>query len=92
MFSVFCSQYRYIAETMEHVQAVIRNFSTLKLTRKDFSEQYEELTSNSENFNSIFWLLVHQNGAKEKLACLCGTIPVHIQGSFIKLTVCHLIL
>ena len=92
MFSISCSQYRYVDETMKHVQAVIRNFSTLNLTRKDFSEQYKESTSNSENFNSIFWLLVHKDGAKEELACLCGTIPVHIKGLLMKLTVCHLIL
>ena len=87
MFSVICSQYRYVDETMKHVQAIKKNFPTLKLTRKDFGEQYKEFINNSENFNSIFWLIVHKNGAKEELACLCGTIPVHIKGLFMKLTV-----
>ena len=57
MFSIFSSQYRNVTQTTRHIQAVIKNFSTLKLTRTDFSEQYEELTSNSENFNSIFLVI-----------------------------------
>ena len=92
MFSIICSQYHHVNQTIRHIQAVIKNFPALKLTRKDFSEQYKELTSNFENFKSVFWLLVHRNGTKEKLACFCGTIPVFIKGSFMKLTVCHLLL
>jgi ESCRT-I complex subunit TSG101 len=38
----------------------VKNFTALKLTKKEF---------------------LYQNGAKEDLACLAGTIPVHIQGS-----------
>ena len=75
------SQYRYIDQTTRHVQAVVKNFPALKLTRKEFGKQYKETTGYFKCFNSISCLLVHQNGAKEELACLCGTIPVHIQGS-----------